>query len=195
MHTNPSPSHYAQQPASRLVPQMRHRTAGRVFGLCTALAAGFWLQASPAMAAPQPVQVVGVSDGDTVKVLLDGREQKLRLAEIDAPEKAQPFGQASKSALLKRCMGKKAAIDVSGTDRYGRLLGRLTCGGEDANAAQVRDGLAWVYDDYVRDQSLYRLQAAAKSAKRGLWSEPDPQPPWAFRRAKRDKGRAGGGGR
>lgn len=141
-----------------------------------------------AAAAPQPVRVVGVSDGDTVRVVLDGREHKLRLAEIDAPEKAQPFGQASKTALLKRCMGQPASVDISGTDRYGRLLGRLRCGGEDANAAQVRDGMAWVYDDYVRDRSLYALQAEAKKARNGLWSEPDPQPPWAFRRAKRQKG-------
>lgn len=153
------------------------------------MTAGLTCGPSLAAAAPQPVRVVGVSDGDTVRVVLDGSEQKLRLAEIDAPEKAQPFGQASKAALLKRCMGQPASVDVSGTDRYGRLLGRLRCGGEDANAAQVRDGMAWVYDDYVRDRSLYALQAQAKKAKKGLWTEPDPQPPWAFRRAKRQKGR------
>lgn len=141
-----------------------------------------------ACAAPAAVKVVGVSDGDTVRILLDGREQKLRLAEIDAPEKAQPFGQVSKDALIRRCMGQPAQVVTSGSDRYGRLLGRLTCGGEDVNAAQVRDGLAWVYDDYVRDRSLYALQATAKKAGRGLWRDPNPQPPWLFRKAKREGG-------
>lgn len=137
---------------------------------------------------PQPavaVQVVGVSDGDTVKVLLDGLEQKVRLSEIDAPEKKQAFGQKSKQALLLLCMGQPAQLVVSGKDRYSRLLGRLTCSGKDVNAEQVRQGLAWVYDQYVTDRSLYDLQTAAQRAKRGLWSEPAPEPPWLWRKARR----------
>lgn len=137
---------------------------------------------------PEPaveVQVVGVSDGDTVKVLLDGLEQKVRLTEIDAPEKQQPFGQKSKQALLALCIGQPAKLVVSGKDRYSRLLGRLTCGGKDANAEQVRQGLAWVYDQYVTDRSLYDLQAAAQQAKRGLWTDPAPVPPWQWRKARR----------
>jgi endonuclease YncB( thermonuclease family) len=146
--------------------------------------------AHPVAAKPRPepaveVQVVGVLDGDTVKVLLDGLEQKVRLTEIDAPEKKQAFGQKSKETLLALCIGQPAKLVVSGKDRYSRLLGRLSCGGKDANAEQVRQGLAWVYDQYVTDRSLYDLQAAAQQAKRGLWTDPAPVPPWQWRRSRR----------
>ena len=83
-------------------------------------------------------RVVGVADGDTLTVLDAWRQQiKVRLAEIDAPEKAQPYGQRSKQALSGLCYGREAIIDNKGRDRYGRTIGRVRCGGVDVNAEQM----------------------------------------------------------
>lgn len=141
---------------------------------------------SATAAADLSCKVVGISDGDTITALCPGNEQvKVRLAEIDAPEKAQPFGARSKESLSDLCFGRTAHIDDQGHDRYGRTIGRVTCAGTDANAEQLRRGLAWVYDRYVTDPSLYRVQDSARSARLGLWSDPSPTPPWEWRKARR----------
>ena len=132
-------------------------------------------------------RVVGVADGDTLTVLDAGRQQiKVRLAEIDAPEKAQPYGQRSKQALSGLCFGREAIVDNTGRDRYGRTIGRVRCGGVDVNAEQIRRGMAWVYDRYVTDKRLYPMQAEAQTARRGLWADPAPVPPWAWRQNRRN---------
>ncbi|MBX3646760.1 MAG: thermonuclease family protein [Rhodocyclaceae bacterium] len=139
----------------------------------------------PALADSIAGRVVGVSDGDTL-TLLSGREQiKVRLTEIDAPEKAQPFGNRSKQSLSALCFNKSAKLDDQGKDRYGRTLARVHCDGIDANAEQVRRGMAWVYDRYVTDRSLYGLQDEARGARRGLWADPSPMPPWEWRKQAR----------
>ena len=123
-----------------------------------------------------------ITDGDTIKVLKDDKEQvKVRLVEIDAPEKKQAFGNRSKQALSDYCFNKVATLTDKGKDRYGRTLARVTCNGVDVNAEMVRVGMAWVYDKYVTDRSLYTLQDEAKAARRGLWADPDPMPPWEWR--------------
>lgn len=125
--------------------------------------------------------VVGVSDGDTLTAKCDGDQVKVRLAEIDAPEKRQPFGEKSKQALSDMCFQRTAELRVVDHDRYGRTVARVKCDGADANAEQVRLGMAWVYDKYVKDASLYKLQDGARDARRGLWAEGTPVPPWIFR--------------
>lgn len=141
--------------------------------------------ASPA-AADLPCKVVGVADGDTITALCQGNEQvKVRLAEIDAPEKAQPFGAKSKQSLSGLCFGKMAQIAEQDRDRYGRTVARVSCAGIDANAEQVRRGLAWVYDRYATDPDLYPLQDAARAERRGLWADSAPTPPWEWRKARR----------
>lgn len=126
--------------------------------------------------------VIGISDGDTLTVLRDDQQQvKIRLAEIDAPEKKQAFGAKSKESLSAICFGKKAEIIPKTRDRYGRTVARVRCDGTDANAEQVRRGMAWVYDRYVTDRSLYALQDEAHTARRGLWADPAPVPPWEWR--------------
>lgn len=133
-------------------------------------------------------RVVGVSDGDTITALCrDNQQLKVRLAEIDAPEKVQPFGQASKKSLSDLCFGKQAEITTHGLDRYGRSIGRVSCEGTDANAEQVRRGLAWVYDKYVTDRTLYPIQDEARQERRGLWSDKNPVPPWEWRKALRSR--------
>jgi endonuclease YncB( thermonuclease family) len=130
-------------------------------------------------------KVVAVTDGDTITVLRDHEQVKVRLLEIDAPEKKQPFGNKSKQSLSDLCFNKTALLTDKGKDRYGRTLARVQCDGVDANAEQVRLGMAWVYDHYVTDRSLYQLQDEAKTAKRGLWADPSPMSPWEFRHARR----------
>lgn len=128
---------------------------------------------------------MGVTDGDTVTVLR-GREQvKVRLAEIDAPERKQPFGQRSRQSLAEMVFRQDVLVIEQGKDRYGRSVGRLQLGSLDANAEQVRRGMAWVFDRYVKDRSLYDLQDEARQAKRGLWADPAPVEPWEWRRSRR----------
>lgn len=129
--------------------------------------------------------VVGVSDGDTLTVLHDQQQIKVRLAEIDAPEKAQAFGSKSKQSLSDMCFGKQAEVTPKARDRYGRTVARVRCDGIDANAEQVQRGMAWVYDRYVTDRSLYQLQDEARAARRGLWADSAPVPPWEWRHRSR----------
>lgn len=126
--------------------------------------------------------VIGISDGDTLTVLREHEQIKIRLAEIDAPEKAQPFGTKSKQALSALCFGKQAEIIPQTKDRYGRTVARVKCDGHDASEQQVRDGMAWVFDRYVTDRSLYQLQEEARSSARGLWADKYPIPPWDWRK-------------
>lgn len=128
--------------------------------------------------------VVAIADGDTLTVLNEDFQQvKIRLAEIDAPEKRQPFGSRSRQSLGELCHEKRAEVRVTDVDRrYKRIVGRVTCAGVDANAAQVRRGMAWVYDRYAKDKTLYRLQDEARGSGRGLWTDRDPIPPWDWRK-------------
>ncbi len=126
--------------------------------------------------------VIGISDGDTVKVLNAKNQQvKIRLVEIDAPESKQAFGTQSKQSLADICFRKSVVVDDRGTDKYKRTLGRLKCDGVDANAEQVRRGMAWAYRQYLTDQSIIGLEDAAKAGKLGLWADANPIPPWEFR--------------
>lgn len=126
-------------------------------------------------------KVVRVSDGDTLTVLVDRKQIKVRLTEIDAPELHQAFGQRSRQSLGEMCAGRAATVRSSGRDRYGRVLGRVDCDGLDANAEQVRRGMAWVYDRYVTDRALYPLQNDARATRTGLWFDPAPTAPWVWR--------------
>lgn len=132
-------------------------------------------------------KVVGVSDGDTLTLLVpDGasfKQVKVRLGEIDTPESKQPYGERAKQALSDLAYNKPARVVVQDTDKYGRTVGRVYVGGVDVNAEMIRQGAAWAYRQYLKDQSLLRLEAEAKAAKRGLWALPEAQrmPPWEWR--------------
>ena len=140
----------------------------------------------PALAkADVPARVVAVHDGDTLTVLADRTRVRVRLTDIDAPELGQPFGRRAKTALSDLCFGKLAEMETRGRDRYGRTLARVRCGGQDANAEQVRQGYAWVYIRYAPvDSPLYALELEAKNARRGLWGIRQPIPPWEWRRGR-----------
>jgi endonuclease YncB( thermonuclease family) len=137
-------------------------------------------------AAEQACRVVGIADGDTMTVLCEGNEQvKIRIAEIDAPEKKQPFGTRSKQSLSDLCFGKQAEVFPEKTDRYGRTIARVKCEGQDASVHQVQAGMAWVYERYATDRSLFTLQNLARSKRLGLWADAGALPPWSWRRGDR----------
>jgi len=145
-----------------------------------------FLFAVPAFATELIGRVVHVQDGDTLTVLVDRQQVKVRLASIDAPERKQPFGTRSRQSLNDLCHGKAAEVQDNGRDRYGRTIGTITCAGIDANAVQVRRGMAWVYDRYARPGSpLYALQEQAREVKAGLWADAQPVAPWEWRKIKR----------
>jgi endonuclease YncB( thermonuclease family) len=132
--------------------------------------------------------VVGISDGDTLvarcKAGTAPATIKVRLAEIDAPERAQPFGQRSRRHLADICFRREAQVEPISTDSYGRTVARVRCDRIDAGAEQVRAGMAWVFVRYAAKTSpLYRLERDARSARRGLWADKRPVPPWEWRAA------------
>jgi len=158
---------------------MTKRIAGSVL---LPLALALAVAGIPAAAAPLAGRVVGVADGDTLTVRVEGtRSVRVRLAGIDAPERGQPYGQQSKQALSALAFGKEARIESAGPDKYDRTLGVVTVAGVDVQAEQVRRGLAWVYRKYSDDARLLALEAEAKAARRGLWADANPIPPWDWR--------------
>lgn len=132
-------------------------------------------------------EIVGITDGDTLTALIKGKEAKVRLAQIDAPEKGQPFGSTAKQALSDLAYGKDCEIEAVDQDRYGRLVGQVVCGGLDVNAEMVRTGHAWAYRKYLIDNNLLELEAAAKGKRIGLWVDSAPIEPWEWRRQKKSK--------
>lgn len=143
-------------------------------------------------------RVVGVTDGDTITVLDAERQQhKIRLGGIDAPEKAQPFGEKSKQNLSRLVFNKNVRVEWNKLDRYGRIVGKVwvqpadcpTCPMTlDAGHAQITVGLAWWYRKYAdeqppQDRGQYEFSEQEAKAKRvGLWQEAEPIPPWEWRR-------------
>ena len=133
-------------------------------------------------------RVVGISDGDTITVLDEqNKERKIRLSEIDAPERGQPWGDRSKQALSALVFGKSVSVQQTDTDRYGRVVARVFADGDDINRAMVRDGHAWAYREYLTDQTLIATEARARQSRSGLWSMSDAEtvPPWQWRRGAR----------
>lgn len=132
-------------------------------------------------------RVVGVADGDTITVLADNREHKVRLAGIDAPEKRQPYGMASKQHLSDLIYGKSVTLECSKTDRYKRHICTVMHEGQDVCLSQLASGMAWWYRKYAgeqtkQDRTTYAAaEEEAKSARRGLWAEQNPVPPWDWR--------------
>lgn len=132
--------------------------------------------------------VVGISDGDTITVLKGGREQvKIRIYGIDAPEEKQAFGERSKQELARLIFKKTIRYDEVDVDRYGRTIARVYIGDMDAGTEMVMRGFAWWYREYAPKESVLRsAEAEARTARRGLWRDKDPTPPWGFRATTRN---------
>ena len=131
-------------------------------------------------------KVVGVSDGDTINVLHNGKAERIRLSGIDCPEKGQAFGQRAKQLTSALVFGKDVTVQVLGHDKYGRTIGEVTLlDGRVLNHELVRAGLAWWYRKYApMDATLERFEAEARNVKRGMWVDPNPVPPWEWRKKK-----------
>lgn len=134
-------------------------------------------------------RIVGISDGDTLTLLDESNTQhKIRLAAIDAPERAQPFGNRSKQQLSTLCFKQPVIVEVVDKDRYGRSVGVVTCNGVNANEAMLTSGMAWVYVQYAKGFEYYdALEHEAQANQVGLWVEPNPIPPWEWRKARRNE--------
>jgi endonuclease YncB( thermonuclease family) len=129
--------------------------------------------------------VVGIADGDTLRVLVDRHEVVIRLDQIDAPEKGQAFGQRSRESLADLAFEKTVRVIDHGRDRYGRTIGTIFVDDVNINDEQVRRGMAWVFVRYVREPRLFEIERVAREEKRGLWVDRDPIPPWEWRDQKR----------
>ena len=134
--------------------------------------------------------VVGVSDGDTITVLVDKTPYKIRLAGIDAPESRQAFGQASKQHLSALVYKKPVTVLWDKKDRYGRTLGKVMVDGTDVCLEQIKAGWAWHYKRYASEQPAQdradyaAAEDRAKGEHIGLWSDAQPTAPWDWRREK-----------
>lgn len=162
------------------------------------IACMFCLTAISASSAVLHGRVVAVSDGDTINVLdADLHVHKIRLAGIDAPEKAQPFGQRSKEHMAGLVHGHTVKVEWTKKDRYDRIVGQVwvqppdckSCGLTlDASRSQLEAGLAWWYRKYAheqapKDRTDYEAEESrARERKLGLWSDPNPLPPWDWRK-------------
>jgi endonuclease YncB( thermonuclease family) len=155
-----------------------------------------WLLVAAAQAAAFELhgRIVGVVDGDTVDLLTDSKQLvRARLAGIDAPERAQPFGAVAKKALSDLVFSKRATLTGSKRDRYGRVVAKVSVDGRDVNLAMVRMGYAWHYKKYqaeqkLSDRAIYsEAQDAAARTRSGLWSHQQPVAPWDFRSIRRNK--------
>ncbi|WP_373649027.1 thermonuclease family protein [Schlesneria sp. DSM 10557] len=138
------------------------------------------------LANPTPTElsgkVVKITDGDTCVVLVGQQQVKVRLASIDAPESRQPWGTRSRERLGELVHEKEVVVSVAGKDRYGRVLGTLIVDGRNVNEILVSEGFAWHYVAYSKSARLTRLEQEAREAKRGLWADKDPIPPWEWRK-------------
>lgn len=139
-------------------------------------------------------RIVGVSDGDTVTLLTDDLvQQRVRLRGIDAPEKAQAFGNRSKQALSALVFGRRVTVAYSKVDRYDRWVGRIIVGtgvsAIDVSRAMIAQGMAWHYAFYEREQPVgervgdAEAEQVARLERRGLWRDEGPVAPWDFRKA------------
>lgn len=138
-------------------------------------------------------KVIVVMDGDTVMALRGGHKIKIRLANIDAPEKEQGFGKQSRDSLQEMVGKKVVRIDSLAVDRYGRIVGLISVDGRNINQEQVRRGMAWASKSrqptpepsqgHIPADDIYiKLQNEARQARRGLWVQPNPQIPWRWRK-------------
>ena len=130
-------------------------------------------------------EVVAITDGDTIKLLTPAKQQiKVRLADIDTPERGQPYGRKARQVLSEKIHRRQVDVEEVTIDRYQRLVGRVFLDGRNINAEMVEDGAAWVYRKYSDDPQLIRLESQAREQGRGLWAlQPDQRiPPWEWRK-------------
>ena len=131
-------------------------------------------------------KVIGIKDGDTVVILLEGNIQKtLRVAEVDSPENSQPFGKNAKQFTSDQIFGKQINFIETDTDRYGRTIAKIYYDNKYVSAEIIKSGFGWWYYHYSNDKNLEMLEDEASKNKIGLWSDPNSIPPWEWRKLKK----------
>ena len=131
-------------------------------------------------------KVISVTDGDTIKILDEkNKVYKIRLNDIDAPEKKQAFGNKSKENLSKYIAGENVRVEYYKLDRYKRILGTVYFKDKDINKQQIIDGYAWVYKKYSKNNEYINQERISKKHKRGLWKDEKPIEPWEYRKMKK----------
>ena len=143
--------------------------------------------ASPALA-DFAGKVVGVSDGDTPTVLRDRTQVRSRPYGVDPPGTGQDFGSRAKQFTSGLAFGKVVKVVPRDRGRYGRPVAEVVLpDGRVLNDELVKAGLAWWYRHHAQNiGTLRQLEVEAREAKRGLWSQPNPVPPWEWRRTRRE---------
>lgn len=131
-------------------------------------------------------KIIKVSDGDTATCLTSQNEQlRVRLSQIDAPEKAQAFGQASKRALSNLIHNQSVTLMIHNQDRYGRYVSEIYLHDQNINKQMVIIGMAWAYKEYLKDNEYLSLEQQARTKKLGLWADKKPIYPSDFRKSQR----------
>jgi micrococcal nuclease len=131
-------------------------------------------------------KVVGISDGDTIRVMRQGRAERIRLFGIDCPESRQAFGTKAKQFTSSLAFGRTVTVNSKGTDRYGRVLAEVVLpDGNNLEHEILRAGFGWWYRQYSSDPVLSKLESEARSRRRGLWADPHPISPWEYRKLAR----------
>jgi micrococcal nuclease len=155
--------------------------------LATVIALGLssgLLAAPPATETTLRLKVTSVHDGDTLTGINEAIEQvRVRLDAVDAPELSQPYGQASRKALAEKVFGKAVTVTTKKRDQYGRVI----VGKRDVNLELLEEGAVWHYEKYDRNKRLREAAQGARTAKKGLWREPDPVAPWDWRKTERER--------
>jgi len=131
--------------------------------------------------------VVSVLEGDTIEVLHNMHPERVRLSGIDCPEKGQAYGNNAKQAASALVFGRDVILQTHGQDKYNRTLADVFLrDGTHVNQMLVKDGWCWWYRKHApEDTVLERLEQAARKAKKGLWADPRPVPPWEWRKKSR----------
>lgn len=129
-------------------------------------------------------KVIKVLDGDSLNIIQQGKEVRIRLAEIDAPEHGQPFWKQSRQALEGYVSGKNVSVEEFDRDQYGRIVGHVYLNDIWVNGKLVQQGYAFVYDRYAVSKKLYKYQTQAEKNKHGIWKLPENQrvKPWDWRK-------------
>jgi len=148
----------------------------------------FLLSLAPSICLAWSGKVVSVTDGDTIKVLHNGKEEKIRLYGIDTPEKGQDFGQKARDLTSALVAGRNVEVELKDVDRYGRVVGLVKVDGQNLNELIIQNGYAWVYQQYCKERfcsDWIKSEGIARQQKKGMWSSPVVIPPWEWRATKR----------
>ncbi|WP_321478238.1 thermonuclease family protein [uncultured Paludibaculum sp.] len=133
-------------------------------------------------------KVVGIQDGDTITIMLAGKQAHVRLDGIDCPELGQPFGHKARERTAELAFGRTVTVRAEKSrDRFGRVLAQVILpDGRNLNRQLVKEGYAWWYRRYApRDRVLADGEERAREARLGLWVDEDPDPPWLWRKRRR----------